>query len=108
MKKKEKFVKILDLSVSQVLLSFINKELLQGTKISKDHFWREFNKSVHELAKKNKELIDIREKIQKSIDSYHLGKKGKKINLNDYKSFLKKINYLKKNGPDFKIQTKNV
>ena len=108
MKKKEKFVKILDLSVSQVLLSFINKELLPGTKISKDRFWKGFNKSVHELAKKNKELIDIREKIQKSIDSYHLEKKGKKINLHEYKNFLKKINYLKKNGPNFKIQTKNV
>ena len=54
MKKKEKFVKILDLSVSQVLLSFINKELLPGTNISKDRFWKGFNKSVHELAKKNK------------------------------------------------------
>ena len=67
MRKKEKFVKILDLSVSQVLLSFINKELLPGTKISKDRFWKGFNKSVHELAKKNKELIDTREKVQKSI-----------------------------------------
>ena len=108
MKKKEKFVQILDLSVSQVLFSFINKELLPGTKISKHRFWSGFNKSVHELAKKNKELIDIREKIQKSIDSYHLEKKGKKINLNDYKKFLKKINYLKKSGKNFKIQTKNV
>jgi hypothetical protein len=42
MRKKEKFVKILDLSVSQVLLSFVNKELLPGTKISKDRFWRGF------------------------------------------------------------------
>ena len=108
MRKKEKFVKILDLSISQVLLSFINKELLPGTKISKDHFWKGFNKSVHELAKKNKELIDTREKIQKSIDSYHLDNKGKKINLNNYKNFLKKINYLKKSGLNFKIQTKNV
>ncbi len=108
MNKKEKFVKILDLSVSQVLLSFINKELLPGTNISKERFWKGFNKSIHELAKKNKELIDTREKIQKSIDSYHLEKKGKKINLNDYKNFLKKINYLKKNGKNFKIQTKNV
>ena len=108
MSKKEKFVKIHDLSVSNVLLSFVNKELLPGTKISKDHFWKGFNKSVHDLAKKNKELIDTREKIQKSIDSYHLEKKGKKINLKDYKNFLKKINYLKQNGPNFKIQTKNV
>ena len=70
MKKKEKFVKILDLSISEVLLSFINKELLPGTKISKDRFWRGFNKAVHDLSKKNKQLIEIREKIQKSID-YH-------------------------------------
>ena len=108
MKKKEKFVKILDLSISEVLLSFINKELLPGTKISKDRFWRGFNKAVHDLSKKNKELIEIREKIQKSIDSYHLEKKGKKIKLNEYKKFLNKINYLKKNGPNFQIQTKNV
>ena len=108
MKKKEKFVKILDLSISEVLLSFINKELLPGTKISKDRFWRGFNRAVHELSKKNKELIEIREKIQKSIDSYHLEKKGKKIKLNEYKKFLNKINYLKKNGPNFHIQTKNV
>ena len=108
MKKKEKFVKILDLSISEVLLSFVNKELLPGTKISKDRFWRGFNRAVHELSKKNKELIEIREKIQKSIDSYHLEKKGKKIKLNEYKKFLNKINYLKKNGPNFHIQTKNV
>ena len=62
MKKKEKFVKILDLSVSQVLLSFINKELLPGTKISKDHFWREFNKSVHELANSCTDLLNSLQK----------------------------------------------
>ena len=35
-------------------------------------------------------------------------KKEKKIKLNHYKSFLKKINYLKNEGSNFKIQTKNV
>ena len=108
MSKKEKFVRIYDLSVSRVLLSFINKELLPGTKISKNHFWRGFSKSVHELAKKNRELIEIREKIQKSIDTYHLERKGKKINLNDYKKFLEKIGYIKKKGKNFKIPYKNV
>ena len=78
MSKKEKFIQIYDLSVSNVLFSFINRELLPGTKISKDRFWKGFNKSVHELVKKNRELIKTREKIQKSIDTYHLEKKGKK------------------------------
>ena len=108
MKKKEHFIKILDLSVSKVLFKFINKELLPGTGLSKTQFWKGFNKTVHELKPKNKKLIETREKIQKSLDSYNLSNKGKKINLKKYKNFLKKIGYLKKIGPNFKIQTKNL
>ena len=108
MKNKEKFIKICDLSVSKVLLDFVNKELLPGTGISKNRFWKGFNKTIHYLSPKNKKLIEEREKIQKSIDSYHLERKGKKFNFNEYKVFLKKIGYLKKSGPNFKIQTKNV
>ena len=108
MKKKEKFLKTNNLSVSSVLLNFVNKELLPGTAISKNQFWSGFSKTVHDLSPKNKKLIETREKLQKSIDSYHLERKGKKFKLNEYKLFLKKIGYLKKFGPNFKIQTKNL
>ena len=108
MKKKEKFIKTCDLSVSNVLLSFVNKELLPGTGISSNQFWDGFSKTVHDLSPKNKKLLEIREKIQKSIDSFHLERKDKKFNFNEYKIFLQKIGYLKKSGPNFKIQTKNV
>jgi len=108
MKKKEQFVKIKNLSVSKVLFDFINNELLKGTKIKKNKFWNGFNKTVHELEPKNKKLIETREKLQKSIDTWHLDRKGKKLNLTRYKEFLKKIGYLKKSGPNFKIVTKNV
>ena len=108
MKKKEKFIKTNNLSVSSVLLNFVNKELLPGTTISKNQFWSGFSKTVHDLSPKNKKLIETREKLQKSIDSYHLERKGKKFKLNEYKLFLKKIGYLKKFGPNFKIQTKNL
>ena len=108
MKKKEKFVKTNNLSVSSVLLNFVNKELLPGTSISSNQFWKGFSKIVHDLSPKNKKLIETREKLQKSIDSYHLERKGKKFKLNEYKLFLKKIGYLKKFGPNFKIQTKNL
>ena len=77
MKKIEKFEKIFDLSVSKVLFQFINKELLPGTGISKKRFWGGFNKTIHELAPKNKLLIEKREKIQKAIDSFNLEKKEK-------------------------------
>ena len=108
MKKKEQFVKIKNLSVSKVLFDFINNELLKGTKIKKNKFWNDFSKTLHELNPINKKLIETREKLQKSIDSWHLERKGKKLNLKEYKKFLSKINYLIKPGKNFKILTKNV
>ena len=104
----KKYLKIVNLSVSENLAKFINKELLPGTKIKKEKFWKGFDKYAHELAFKNKKLIDVREKLQKTIDSWHLDKKGKKLNLKEYKKFLSKINYLIKPGKNFKILTKNV
>ncbi len=104
----EKYIKIENLSVSKILLNFINKELLPGTKIKKKIFWNKFNKAVHELAPKNKILLEKREELQKKIDEWHKKNRDKKFNLYKYKNFLKKINYLKKNGSDFKIKTKNV
>ena len=108
MKKKEKFVKIFDLSVSNVLLNFVNRELLPKTKVSKNQFWKGLNETLHDLSPRNKKLLETREKMQKSIDSFHLERKGKKFNFNEYKNYLKKIDYLKKEGQNFNIQTKNV
>jgi len=105
---KEKYTKIHNLSVSNELLSFINNELLKDTNISPEKFWNEFDGAVHELTPKKKELIRIREDLQKKIDEWHLKKKGNQINLEEYKKFLMKINYLKKVGPDFKIKTTNI
>ncbi len=103
----EKYIKIENLSVSSNILNFVNKELLPGTKINKKNFWRGFSKYVHELAPKNKKLLEIREKLQKKIDYWHKDRKGEKINLGKYEKFLRKIGYLKKTGSNFKIKTKN-
>tara|TARA_B100000965_G_scaffold322288_1_gene283780 strand:+ start:903 stop:3053 length:2151 start_codon:yes stop_codon:yes gene_type:complete len=105
---KKQYTKINNLSVSNELLSFVNNELLKDTKISPESFWSGFDKASHELAYRNKELIQIREDLQKKIDNWHIKNKGNEINLEEYKKFLKKIGYLKEVGPDFKIKTKNV
>ena len=105
---KEKYIKIKDLSVSEKLANFINVKLLPGTKISKEQFWSGFNKYIHELSPKNKNLIEKREKIQKLIDTWHKENKDNRFNLKKYTDFLKKIGYLKKSGTNFKIKTKNV
>ena len=105
---KEQYTKIYNLSVSNKLLNFINEELLKDTNISSEKFWTGFDKVVHELAPRNKELIQIREDLQKKIDAWHIKNKGNEINLEEYKNFLKEIGYLKEVGPNFNIKTKNV
>ncbi len=108
MKKKEEYIKIKNFSVSKILFNFINNELLKGIHIKKNKFWNGFSKAVTELAPKNKKLLEKREKIQKSIDTWHIERKYKNLNLKEYMKFLKKIGYLLKPGPNFKILTKNV
>ena len=96
------------LKVSEELLSFVNNELLKDLDITSENFWLGFDHVVHELAPKNKELLEIREILQKKIDDWHIKNKGNEIKINDYKKFLQEIGYLKNEGPDFKIQTSNV
>ena len=102
------YQKVHNLNISQELLNFVNDELLKGTKISTQEFWSGFDKMVHELASRNKELIEIRKNLQKKINAWHLKNKGNQIEIKEYKKFLKEINYLKDEGPDFNIETTNV
>ena len=105
---KTKYESVNNLKVSNDLLTFVNKELLNDTNISPEKFWSGFDKTVHELAPKNQELLKVREDLQKKIDDWHIKNKGNKINSNEYKNFLKEIGYLKNEGSDFKIETNNV
>jgi len=97
-----------NLKISSELLSFVNKELLKDLEISPEEFWSGFDNVVHDLAPKNKELIQIRKDLQKKIDDWHIKNKGNETNIEEYKKFLKEIGYLKDEGPNFKIETKNV
>ena len=54
---KKNYLSVNNLKVSEELLSFVNKELLQDTNISAEKFWSGFDKIVHDLAPKNRELI---------------------------------------------------
>ena len=59
----KKYINTQDLSISENLYNFINKEALPGTNISEENFWKGFSKVSHELAPKNKELIKVEKKI---------------------------------------------
>jgi malate synthase len=61
----DKYININTLKVSENLSNFVNEELLTDTGVSTDQFWLGFEKTVNELEPKNRELINIRETLQK-------------------------------------------
>ena len=97
-----------NLTISSVLLEFVNQEVIPGTDIDAEDFWKKFDLAVHELAPVNKALIEKRESIQKQIDEWHLANKGKELNKDEYIKFLKSINYIVEEKEDFQISTQNV
>ena len=103
-----KYINIGKLKVSEDISNFVSEELLKDTNVSKEKFWLGLEKTLNELAPKNKELIKFREDLQKKIDDWHIKNKNKKFDIKEYKKFLIEIGYLKNEGPDFKIETKDV
>jgi len=104
----KKYISLGLLSIAYELLDFVNNELLPGTNVIKENFWSGLDKCAHELAPKNRKLLEFRENLQKKIDIWHEDKKGEKIDIKEYSNFLIKIGYLKKEGEKFQIETKNV
>ena len=104
----KKYISLGQLSIASELLDFVNIELLPGTGVTKENFWSGLDKYAHEIAPKNKKLLEFRENLQKKIDIWHRDKKGEKIDIKEYSNFLVEIGYLKKEGEKFQIETKNV
>ena len=96
------------LKVSQELDNFLTDELLPGLDINPDAFWESFERVLDEFGPRNKDLLVKRTEIQKTIDSWHISKKGSPHNHDEYVNFLKEIGYLMEEGDDFEITTQNV
>ena len=103
----ENYIKLFNLSISEVLYKFVNDEALPGLDIKSQNFWRGLDRVAHELTPINRDILKKRHKLQLEIDRWHQ-KKKKKIKISEYKKFLKNIGYLQNEGPDFKIKTENL
>ncbi len=101
-------VQVGGLQVAKNLFDFVNNEAIPGTGIDADKFWAEFDKVIHELAPRNKELLAKRDAIQEKMDSWYRDHKGQPLDMNEYKSFLADIGYLVQEPGEFKISTSNV
>ena len=96
------------LSVATTLKTFIDSEALPGTGLEPDAFWKNFSDLLNGLAPKNRELLQIRADMQRAIDEWHVARRGKPQDMDEYRAFLDQLGYIVPEGPDFAIETANV
>ena len=96
------------LQVDKELYDFINEEALPGTGVSREAFWSGFDRLVHGLAPRNRELLAKREELQRRIDAWYRETRDEPIDLAEYRAVLREIGYLVPEGEDCAVTTANV
>jgi len=82
------------LQVADVLVRFIEDEVLPGTGIAAAHFWAGFDAIVRDLAPRNAALLAERERLQTALDAWHRAHPGPITDMAAYRGFLQGIGYL--------------
>ncbi|MEC8145030.1 MAG: malate synthase G [Pseudomonadota bacterium] len=96
------------LQVASQLDEFVAQQVVPGTGVELDEFWAGFESCVKELGPVNRDLLAMREHMQRQIDEWHLARKGAQFDEAEYKAFLQSIGYLLPEPEDFSIQVGNV
>ena len=101
-------IQIGNLQVAKILYDFINEQAIPGTGVDPTAFWSGVDTLVHDLAPKNRALLNKRDELQAQIDSWHQQRAGQAHDAAAYKAFLQEIGYLLPEPADFKVTTENV
>ena len=101
-------IKEVSLKISPALEEFVKSEMLPGLDISENYFWSSFENLLNKFYQRNEDLLDIRKQLQVKIDNWHLERKERDIDIDEYKDFLVEIGYLHPRSKDFQISTWNV
>ena len=104
----EKRVTIGSLSINPSLEALVREEIMPGLGLDAKDFWNSFSHILNDLTPRNRELLEKRDRIQQQIDDWHLNRKGQPHDPQAYQEFLRSIDYLVPEGPDFKITTTGV
>jgi malate synthase len=100
-------IELAGLKVARQLGDFVSKEALLGTGVGEKAFWDAFSAIIHDLASRNRALLEKRDELQEKIDAWHRAN-GAPSDMATYKAFLKQIGYLLDEGPAFTVTTENV
>lgn len=96
------------LAVDSALHRFIEDQVLPGTGVASDSFWKGFAQLVNDLAPKNAALLAERDRLQTELDKWHRAHPGPIADVASYREFLESIGYLQPVPSDVKVTTQNV
>jgi malate synthase len=103
----EQYVKAGNLQVAKLLYEFINEEVLPGSEVDGEKFWKDFETLIADLTPRNKALLARRDEIQAKLNEWHKEHRSN-FNMEQYKAFLTEIGYLEPEVEDFEITTEGV
>ncbi|MGD9759648.1 MAG: malate synthase G [Comamonas sp.] len=96
------------LQVATELYNFVNTQVLPGTGVDQDTYWKGFDAIVADLAPKNAALLAERDRLQTQLDTWHKTNPGPIADMAAYRQFLTSIGYLVESPKDAKATTENV
>jgi len=96
------------LKVAAELADFIEREALPGTGVGADAFWQGTATIYRDFAPRNRALLDKRDSLQREIDSWHMERAGRPLDMGAYQAFLREIGYLVPEPAPFSVTTRGV
>jgi malate synthase len=95
------------LAVDPALQAFLVTEVLPGVGVEPAAFFAGLGDAVHRFGPRNQELLRTRERLQASIDAWHVERGGLGEQA-EYRRFLEEIGYLAPPVESFRITTEGV
>ena len=96
------------LQIDKQLAEFLENDVLTPLGRDVPAFWDGFAALLGTFAPRNRDLLAKRDDLQAQIDAWHVERRGKPINQDEYQAFLREIGYLVPEPGDFTIGTQNV
>jgi len=103
-----KYVETGNLRVDKALHELVGDEISPGTGVDAAAFWQSLDGIVRDLGPENAALLEKRDRFQKQLDDWHRERKGRTIDIAEYRKFLLEIGYIVPEGDAFEASTANV
>ncbi|WP_255607387.1 malate synthase G [Phyllobacterium lublinensis] len=101
-------IEINGLKVAKELYDFVVNEAMPGTNVDAEQFWSGLVQIIHDLAPRNRELLQKRDAFQEKLDTFYKEKRNTGYSHEEYEAFLRHIGYLLPEGAAFSVSTSNV